>query len=155
MNIPMFVIPVITWTIIQIIKLIIDKIKWDNIWLDKIFTAWWFPSVHSGLSTSLLVTIWYLESIYSSFFAVALIFSILFWYDAANVRYQAWKHAEVINNMRSKLSDIFSLEYAHERNKLKERLWHTFLEVIWWILISWIITFIIIITMEKYWITFK
>lgn len=152
MYIPLFIVPIITWIIIQTIKLIIDKIKWDKIWFDKLFVAWWFPSVHSWLSTSLLVTVAYVEGVYSSFFAITLIFSILFWYDAANVRYQAWKHAEVINSMRSKLADIFSLEYLHEKNKLKERLWHTFLEVIWWIVISWIVTLIIIFTLKKYWI---
>jgi len=132
MHIPVFIISIFIWWLIQLIKIIIDKSKWDKIDLEKLFTAWWFPSVHSGLSTSLLISIWYINWINSSFFAIALIFSILFWYDASNVRYQAWKHAEVINNMRNQLSDIFKLEYQVKiKWKLKERLWHTFWEVIW------------------------
>jgi len=154
MIIPIFLIPIITGVIIQTIKLIIDKYKWEKINFDKLFAAWWFPSVHSWLSTSLLIVIYYVYGIYSSFFAITLIFSILFWYDAANVRYQAWKHAEVINKMRSQLSNIFSLEYVNS-NKLKERLWHTFNEVIWWIVISWIITLIIIYSLNYFWIQFK
>jgi len=127
MKLPIFLIPIFIWLIIQIIKLIIDKINWEKITIDKLFTAWWFPSVHSWLSTSLLVSIFYVDWMYSTNFAIVLIFSILFWYDAANVRYQAWKHAEVINNMRNQLSNIFELEYCPKVIvKLKERLWHTF-----------------------------
>jgi len=154
MIIPIFLIPLITGSIIQIIKLIIDKYRWDNINFDKLFTAWWFPSVHSGLSTSLLITIAYVDGVYSSFFAISLIFSILFWYDASNVRYQAWKHAEVLNKMRNELSNIFALEYSNTV-KLQERLWHTIIEVVWWIIISAIITLIIIYTLNYFWISFK
>lgn len=154
MNIPMFLIPIITGIIIQAIKVIIDRYKGDKINFDKLFAAWGFPSVHSWLSTSLLITICYVDGIYSSFFAITLIFSILFWYDAANVRYQAWKHAEIINKMRSELSNVFSLEYGYETNKLKERLWHTFIEVVWWIIISWMISFIIIYLLNYFWIVF-
>lgn len=154
MVIPIFLIPLITGSIIQLIKLSIDKYKWNKINFNSIFSAWGFPSVHSGLSTSLLVTVYYTDWIYSSVFAIALIFSILFWYDAANVRYQAWKHAEVINKMRNELSNIFELEYANNI-KLKERLWHTFFEVIWWIVISFIITLILIYIFNHFWISFK
>jgi len=149
MHIPLFFIPVLVWIIIQSIKLIIDKFNGQKLTFEKLFTAWWFPSVHSGLSTSLLVTIFYVDWIYSSSFAIVLIFSILFWYDAANVRYQAWKHAEVINNMRNHLSNIFELEYCPKvQGKLKERLGHTFGEVIGGIIISGILTFSIIKLLE-------
>jgi len=142
MHIPVFLIPIFIWALIQVIKLIIDKFNGIKLTFDRLFTAGWFPSVHSGLSTSLLVSIFYVDGINSSSFAITLIFSILFWYDAANVRYQAWKHAEVINNMRNQLSSIFELEYCSSNwQKLKERLWHTFGEVVGWILISWILTY--------------
>lgn len=154
MQFPIFIIPLVSWAIMQILKLIIDAIKWEWFSFGRFLVAWGFPSVHSWLSTSLLVTIWYIHGINSDLFAITLIFSILFWYDAANVRYQAGKHAEVINSMRNQLSNIFSLEYSHERNKLKERLWHTFIEVIWWILIATSITIITIYTLKYFWIKF-
>ncbi len=154
MHLPIFLIPIIIWWIIQFIKLVIDGIKWDTIDFDKLFTAGWFPSVHSGLSTSLLVSIWYVDGINSSLFAITLIFSILFWYDASNVRYQAGKHAEVINKMRNQLSDIFQMEYCNTsiKDKLKERLWHTFGEVLGWIIISAILTFALIYWLKYFWI---
>ena len=154
MKIPLFLIPLIVWGFIQIIKLIIDRFKWEKFNFDKLFIAWWFPSVHSWLSTSLLVSIWYVDWVYSSLFAISLIFSILFWYDASNIRYQAGKHAEVINKMRNQLSDIFKLEYCNVsvKDRLKERLWHTFWEVIWWIFISILLTFWLIYTLKYFWI---
>ena len=155
-HIPMFIIPLLVWWILQVLKVIIDYLSWEKLNLERFFAAWWFPSVHSWLSTSVLVTIWYTDWIYSPVFAVTLIFSILFWYDAANVRYQAWKHAQIINRMRNQLSDILSPTICNTLwEKLKERLWHTFTEVIWWILISAGITYITIYFLNFYWIMIK
>lgn len=154
MQIPIFVIPLVVGLIIQSIKITIDYLNWEKLWIDKFFSAWWFPSVHSWLSTSLLTCIWYYYWIYSPLFAVTLIFSILFWYDAMNIRYQAWKHAQIINKMRNELSSIFSYSLSSSWIKLKERLWHTFPEVIWGIIISLLLSWGIIILAEKYWITF-
>ena len=150
MHIPLFLVPIVVWTVIQIIKLIIDKINGEALTFEKLLTAGGFPSVHSGLSTSLLVSIFYVEGVYSANFAIVLVFSILFWYDAANVRYQAWKHAQVINNMRNQLSSVFQLEYCNVKGKLKERLGHTFGEVIWGIVISGILTYAIIKIFEYF-----
>jgi len=151
MHLPIFIIPLIVWGILQIIKIIIDYFQWEKFWLDRFFAAWGFPSVHSGLSTSLLVTVWYIDGIFGTSFAIALIFSILFWYDAANIRYQAWKHAQIINRMRNQLSDILQPSICTNIwDKLKERLWHTFPEVLWWIFLSAILTGIILYLLNFY-----
>ena len=153
MHLPVFTIPLIVWWILQIIKIIIDYFQWEKFWLDRFFAAGWFPSVHSWLSTSLLITVWYLDGVYSTTFAIAVTFSILFWYDAANVRYQAWKHAQIINRMRNQLSDILSPNICNTFwEKLKERLWHTFQEVLWWIILSSIITFALLYFLNFYWV---
>lgn len=153
MQIPVFIIPLTVWAIIQVIKLIIDKIKWEKIDFNRLFVSGWFPSVHSGLSTSVLVSVAYIDWIYSTTFAMALVFSILFRYDAANVRYQAWKHAEIINKMRNQLSNVLEIEI--KKSKLKERLWHTFGEVIGGIIISALLTIAVIYLFNIYWIKIK
>jgi len=153
MHIPSFIIPITVGGILQIIKIIIDYLQGEKFWLDRFFAAWGFPSVHSWLSTSLLITVFYLDGFYSSSFAIALIFSILFWYDAANVRYQAGKHAQIINRMRNQLSDILQPSICSTFwEKLKERLGHTFQEVLGWIILSWIITVGILYILNFYWI---
>jgi len=156
-TLPLFLLPLTVGWILQIIKIIIDYYKWENFWLDSFFAAWWFPSVHSWFSTSLLTSIWYFYGITWPYFAIALIFSILFWYDSANVRYQAWKHAQIINKMRNQLSDILKPSSCNMQTweKLKERLWHTFWEVLWGIFLSFIITFLIIYLTSIYHIQFK
>ena len=140
MQIPIFVLPLSVGVIIQIIKLIIDYKK-DNIF--DITVSGWFPSVHSWMAASLSTTIFILYWVYSVEFAISFVFSLLFWYDASNVRYEAWKQATVINNIRHNLSEIL-LEQDHEPIKLKERLWHTFFEVIWGIIIGTALTLVII-----------
>ena len=151
MHLPVFIIPLTVWGILQIIKIIIDYFQWEKFWLDRFFAAWGFPSVHSWLSTSLLVTVWYIDGIWKTSFAIALVFSILFWHDAANIRYQAWKHAQIINRMKNQLSDILQPSICTNIwDKLKERLWHTFPEVLWWIFLSAILTAIILYLLNFY-----
>jgi acid phosphatase family membrane protein YuiD len=155
-QLPLFLLPLTVGWILQIIKIIIDYFQGEKFGLDRFFAAGWFPSVHSGLSTSLLTSIWYFYWISWPYFAIALIFSILFWYDAANVRYQAWKHAQIINKMRNQLSDILNPSVCSTLGeKLKERLWHTFQEVVGGIVLSAIITLWIIYLGNFYWISFK
>jgi acid phosphatase family membrane protein YuiD len=148
-SLPVFIIPLSVGLTLQIIKIVVDFIKWEKITFFKIFAAGWFPSVHSGLSTSILTVVGYNYWIWSMEFAVVLIFSLLFWYDAANVRYQAWEHAKVINNLRKQLSNLLVSVYPDHKT-LKERLGHTVEEVIWWILISLILTLIILKILSFY-----
>jgi acid phosphatase family membrane protein YuiD len=76
-------------------------------------------------------------------FAIALTFSMLFAYDAMNVRYQTWKHAEYLNAIRRDLQENFLMaQQPQKKSKLKERLWHTPLEVMWGFLFWVILTFV-------------
>ena len=129
MIIPDFIIPFVVLLIIQFIKIIIDVISEKRISLENTWRAGWFPSVHSGISSS-LITLFFLKYwFYSAEFSIALIFGMLFWYDAMNVRYEAWKHAQEINKLK------LSLNVKDKELNLTERLGHTIYEVIWGIVI--------------------
>ena len=52
---------------------------------------------------------------------------MLFWYDAMNVRYEAGKHAQYINEIKEELKSFSFIDY--KLNDLKERLGHTLIEV--------------------------
>lgn len=141
MRLPDFTIPIIVWWLIQIIKVIIDWNKERKFHIKFVFRAWWFPSVHSGISTS-IATLMLLEYGYHSpEFAIAIVFSFLFWYDAMSVRYEAWKHAKFLNQISLELKSL--LNFTENYYYLKERLWHTFIEVIWWIIIWCLLTTIL------------
>lgn len=140
---PIFIL-VIVWFSIQILKVVIDSIKIKEFSFTSIFAAWWFPSFHSGLATSVTTMVWLSEWFNSVLFAVCFAFSLLFAYDAMNVRFESGKQAKCINEIRSSLSTalLWNLN-REERLPLKERLWHTPIEVAWWIIISFILTFVL------------
>lgn len=138
--IPDFLIPLLVGGVIQFIKLIIDYtmkgvIEWKALW-----SAGWFPSVHSGMAAS-ITTLMYLHYGHeSAAFIIAFCFSFLFWYDAANVRYEAGQHASYLNKLSLELGNILNMQKT--THMLKERLWHTFIEVIWGIGVGVGLTFV-------------
>lgn len=142
MNIPLFLIPIIVWWIIQLCKVVIDLIIEKSINISSLRRAGWFPSVHSGISSSICVVIGINTGWWGPLFALAFCISFLFWYDAMNVRYQAGMHAKYLNDIRLNLQDL--LKIGQNLQFLKERLWHTFIEVIGWIVIGWLLTFVVI-----------
>ena len=84
------------------------------------------------------------DGIWSTTFAIALTFSMLFAYDAMNVRYQTWKHAEYLNAIRKDLQENFLMTQPQQKkSKLKERLWHTPIEVMWGFIFWVVLTFVL------------
>lgn len=140
---PIFIL-IVVWLTIQILKVIIDSIKIKSFSFTSIFAAWGFPSFHSGLATSVTTMVRLSEWFNSMLFTVCFAFSLLVAYDAMNVRFESWKQAKCINEIRSSLSAalLWGLN-RDERLPLKERLWHTPIEVAWWMIISFILTFIL------------
>lgn len=146
-HIPPFLIPLIVGCAIQVIKIFIDFFSHRKISRKHVRSAWWFPSVHWWIAASISTLLALAYGIDSYAFAVAVTFSFLFWYDAANVRYEAWQHASMLNKMEKEISSMLqpdntdsSLPSLHKQ--LKERLWHTFTEVIGWILIGTTLTLV-------------
>jgi acid phosphatase family membrane protein YuiD len=140
---PIFIL-IVVWFTIQILKVIIDSIKIKEFSFTSIFAAWGFPSFHSWLATSVTTMVRLSEWFNSILFAICFAFSLLVAYDAMNVRFESWKQAKCINEIRSSLSAalLWGLN-RDERLPLKERLWHTPIEVAWWIIISFILTFVL------------
>ena len=142
-KIPPIFIVLLVWVIIQFVKIIIDSIVEKRVCLDHIFISWWFPSFHTWVASSVTMLALLADWIRSTSFAIALTFSMLFAYDAMNVRYQTWKHAEYLNAIRKDLQENFLMTQPQQkRSKLKERLWHTPVEVMWWFLFWIVLTFV-------------
>lgn len=142
LKIPLFLIPIVVWIMIQLMKLIIDLIIEKKLKLHYIWRSWGFPSVHSGISSSLCIIVLMLSWYDSVTFAITLTFSFLVRYDAVNVRYEAWKHAKYINDITIELRDLFKV--GQNFNLLKERLGHTVIEVLGWIIMGSILTFVLL-----------
>ena len=139
----LFIIPLWVGLIVQLIKVLIDYVDERKLDFHNFFTAWGFPSVHSSIATSITTLMGLVNWIHSSEFAIALSFSLLFWYDAVNIRFEAWKHAQLINKLQTKLKDS-SLWLDPDHNMtLKERLWHTVTELMGWIAVGFLLTLVI------------
>lgn len=135
---PIFIV-IIVGCIIQFTKVIIDIIRYKRIYTGHIFASGWFPSFHSGLASSVTMLVRLHYGFGSIFFAVAFAFSVLFAYDAMNLRYETGQHAQYINDLRS---DLESILQKKPKNILKERIWHTPWEVAGWIFFGSILTYI-------------
>jgi len=134
---PIFIV-IIVGCIIQIVKVIIDFIRYKRFYIGHIFASGGFPSFHSGLASSVTMLVRLQYGFGSIFFAVAFAFSVLFAYDAMNLRYETGQHALYINDLRL---ELWSILQKKEKGLLKERIWHTPLEVAWWILFGSILTY--------------
>ena len=140
-KIPPIFIVLLVGVIIQFVKIIIDSIVEKRICLNHIFISGGFPSFHTWVASSVTVLALLADWIWSVSFAIALTFSMLFAYDAMNLRYQTWKHAEYLNAIRRDLQENFLMS-EQRKSKLKERLWHTPMEVMWGFIFWVVLTFV-------------
>ena len=135
---PIFIVMVVG-CIIQVVKVIIDLIRYKRFYVGHIFASGGFPSFHSGLASSVTMLIRLQYGFSSVLFATAFAFSVLFSYDAMNLRYETGQHAHYINDLRLELGAILQKK---EKGILKERIWHTPLEVLWWIIFGSVLTYV-------------
>jgi len=125
------IIPFLGLIFSQIIKFILESIKYKRLCLDRLIDgAGGMPSTHSSFVSS-LTTLVYLELGASSiYFAIALIFSLVIIYDSMGVRYEAGKQAEVLNDIVEKM------KFNKKMEELKEKVGHKPIEVICGVLLG-------------------
>lgn len=134
---PVFM-PFLVIFVIQFMKLMIDWVKNKRFDRNNLFTTGGFPSVHSGMTSSLVTLIYLDQGIDSMLFAMAVVFMFLISYDAMNLRFEAGKHAHYINALKHDIEWV--LQRQESKMRLKERMWHTPVEVIGWLVIWCILT---------------
>ena len=129
---------------IQFLKIIIDTIRCRSCIFKNFFSSWGFPSFHTGISSSVTTLLLLHYGPDSYFFAVAVAFSLLIAYDAMNLRYEAGQHAHYINNITNSLTNtLINKNEGQKKISLKERIWHTPLEVLGGIVFGAWLTFIL------------
>lgn len=109
------------WSLAQVIKLPLEYFvnrKWD--W-EIIFSVGGMPSSHSALMAAVTWSIGLREGFDTPVFALAMAISMVVIYDAAGIRRQAGKHAEIINMIISELAAGHPLK----EEQLREVLGHT------------------------------
>lgn len=122
------IVPIITLIIAQIIKFIIESIVVKELKWGRLFNgSGGMPSSHGTFSFTLTMMIGLNEGFSSTYFAIALVFSLIVAYDAMGVRLESEKHAQLLNRIGD---EIFSKDYKIGFARLKEELGHNFLEVL-------------------------
>ena len=124
-------VPFFSLIVSQIIKFIIETIKYKKVCLERLFNgSGGMPSTHSAFVSSLTTLIYIYYGSNSLYFAISFIFSLIIIYDSVGVRYESGKHAEIINII------------TNNKNKLKEKLDNTLPEVICGIILGIMISLI-------------
>ncbi|TCS83710.1 divergent PAP2 family protein [Tepidibacillus fermentans] len=97
-----------------------------------IFSNGGMPSSHSAFVSSLSTAIGLKHGIQSTEFSIAIVFSLITMWDAAGIRYQASKHAQLLNvlvqDVQTLIMDL-KQKKKQEHKPLKELIGHKPLEV--------------------------
>lgn len=117
-------IPVITWFLVQTLKVISDLLVHKKLNIKRLWGSGGMPSSHSAFVTSLTTVAALSKGLESLEFAICIIFSAIVMYDAAGVRRAAGKQAKVLNQIIENDGDI------NIQEKLVELLGHTPFEVL-------------------------
>ena len=119
------IIPFISLIISQIIKFIIESIKYRKLCFARLFAgSGGMPSTHSSFVSSLATSVYFEVGMTSIIFAITLVFSLIIIYDSMGVRYEAGKQAEVLNDIVEKI------KFPQNIKALKEKVGHKPIEVL-------------------------
>src|SRR5947209_8865081 len=128
------------WLAAQILKMIIFSLLERRVYWRKLLDTGGLPSAHSALVVGLCVGVGLTDGFSSTVFALALVFALVVMYDAMNLRAEAGKHADLLNELL--LLSVIKEAYR-EREKLKELLGHTPVEVMAGAFIGFVMAFVV------------
>lgn len=117
-------IPIITWFVVQTIKVIVELVKNKKIDVKRWWGSGGMPSSHSAFVCSLATAIGLTEGMDSAVFAMSIAFASVVMYDASGVRRAAGKQAKILNQIIESEGKNINVQ-----EKLIELLGHTPLEV--------------------------
>ena len=100
--------------------------EWD---LTAMFATGGMPSSHTALVTTLAVSLGLIEGFDSIYFAITFVFGMVIAHDSMGIRFEAGKHASVLNKIVDDINELLQTKDAQEE-KLKDLLGHNPIEVI-------------------------
>ncbi len=115
--------------IAQVVKFIIASIQEKKLDFSYLFSPSGMPSGHTTSVICLSTLTGHFEGFGSTFFAIAICFSLIIMYDAVGVRYQAGKHAEMLNQLLDKYT-IYDSEEEDSKHYFSVRIGHTLPQVL-------------------------
>jgi hypothetical protein len=109
----------------QLLKVIIELVRTRRLDLLRFFDNGGMPSSHTALVTTLSIGVARDAGVDSALFAVTLLFSLYFIFEAAGLRQEVGNQARVLNDLVDELRHTHHLD----RERLKELVGHTWAEV--------------------------
>ena len=119
---PIFIVAFTSWFLAQFLKIFTG----GNIRLKDFFSSGGMPSSHSSSTMGATVAAGIFMGFDSPVFLIAFVFTMVVMYDAANVRLESGKHAEIIND----LVDFVRDNNDFDAEKRKEIIGHEPFEVL-------------------------
>jgi acid phosphatase family membrane protein YuiD len=112
--------------IAQVLKVVVELARTRRLNMLKLFDNGGMPSSHTSLVTTLTTGVGRYAGVDSTIFAVTLIFSMYFVFEAAGLRQEVGKQAKTLNDL------VDELRHTHhiDRSRLKELVGHTWGEVL-------------------------
>jgi acid phosphatase family membrane protein YuiD len=109
----------------QLLKVVIELVRTRRLDLLRFFDNGGMPSSHTALVTTLTICVGHDAGVRSPLFAVTLLFSLYFIFEAAGLRQAVGSQARVLNDLVDELRQTHHLD----RGRLKELVGHTWGEV--------------------------
>lgn len=109
----------------QMLKVVIELVRTRRLNLLRFFANGGMPSSHTALVTALTIGVGRDAGVSSPLFAVTLLFSLYFIFEAAGLRQEVGMQARVLNELVDELRQTHHLD----RTRLKELVGHTWGEV--------------------------
>lgn len=135
----MLIVSVCALVVAQGLKFIISLIRTKQPDYVLLVSTGSMPSSHSAVVAALATVVFMLEG-FSPLFVVSFVFALIIIHDSFGVRYQAGKHAMLLNEMKNKLNMVD--DFSFEQKKLKESLGHKPFEVLVGVLLGIVIAVI-------------
>lgn len=113
------------WLIAQVLKVVLVFLEEKRLDLSRMVGSGGMPSSHSALIVAMAMSVGKYAGLASVEFAIAAAVAMVVMYDAANVRREAGRQAELLNRI---VLDLYRDNHL-DQEKLKELLGHTPVEV--------------------------
>ncbi len=137
-------IPLIVGAITQVLKITIKLAKGQSFHRGILIGYGGMPSTHTAFSLSVLILVWLYEGIFSSVFAVAMVFTILIIRDALGLRRYLDEHSKAINRLVRELpngkQNGFSIQIEKIGHTLPEVLGGAILGIVLTLLLYWLLS---------------
>ena len=122
------IIPLSTWAIAQVLKVIVILIKKKQLDLRYLIISGGMPSAHAAMVSALATSVALIQGLGSVAFGISTILAVIVMYDAAGVRQSVGKQSVVLNRIIRELR--FRRPIIELGHDLKELVGHTQFQVI-------------------------